>query len=71
LKDKMMLAVRRQLDQLFTVHAVIAIVTGVLCFLCFLTPHSQLSPILGDANNTHFAHEFIRLYGAYSNDPRS
>jgi hypothetical protein len=64
----MMLAVRRQLDQLFTVHAVIAIVTGVLCFL---TPHSQLSPILGDANNTHFAHEFIRLYGAYSNDPRS
>ncbi|GLD93445.1 hypothetical protein PINS_up002037 [Pythium insidiosum] len=56
-----MQAVRRQLDQLFTAHAVIAIVSGALCFF---TPHSHLSPILGDANNTHFAHEFIRLYGA-------
>ncbi|KAJ0395917.1 hypothetical protein ATCC90586_000750 [Pythium insidiosum] len=56
-----MQAVRRQLDQLFTAHAVVAIVSGALCFF---TPHSHLSPILGDANNTHFAHEFIRLYGA-------
>ncbi|TMW55812.1 hypothetical protein Poli38472_008460 [Pythium oligandrum] len=52
---------RRHLDQLFSAHAVFSIATGALCFF---TPHSQLSPILGDANNTHFAHEFIRLYGA-------
>ncbi|KAF1333689.1 hypothetical protein FI667_g2391, partial [Globisporangium splendens] len=53
--------VRRQLDQLFAAHAAFAILSGVFCFF---TPHSLLSPILGDANNTHFAHEFIRLYGA-------
>lgn len=52
--------VRRQLDQLFTAHAAWSTLSGVLCFF---TPHSMLSPILGDANNTHFAHEFIRLYG--------
>lgn len=53
--------VRRQLDQLFAVHAGVAILSGAFCFF---TPHSLLSPILGDANNTHFAHEFVRLYGA-------
>ncbi|DAZ94742.1 TPA: hypothetical protein N0F65_011558 [Lagenidium giganteum] len=53
--------VRKQLDLLFTVHAAISTISGVLCFAL---PHSFLSPILGDANNTHFAHEFIRLYGA-------
>jgi Na+-driven multidrug efflux pump len=56
-----MQAVRRQLDQLFLVHAALAVVSGALCFL---TPHSLLSPLLGDANNSHLAHEFIRLYGA-------
>lgn len=55
-----MQAVRRQLDQLFLVHAAISVLSGVLCFF---TPHSLLSPMLGDANNTHFAHEFVRLYG--------
>ncbi|CAI5744683.1 unnamed protein product [Peronospora destructor] len=53
--------IRRQLDRLFAVHMVIAVVMGVLCFL---TPHSFMSPILGDASNTHVAHEFVRLYGA-------
>lgn len=57
--------VRRQLDQLFAAHAAIAILSGVFCFF---TPHSLLSPILGDANNTHFAHEFVRLYGASTSD---
>lgn len=55
-----MQSVRRQLDQLFLAHAALAVVSGALCFL---TPHSLLSPILGDANNSHLAHEFIRLYG--------
>ena len=58
----MVQAVRRQLDLLFAVHMAIAAVTGAFCFL---TPHSLMSPILGDAsNNTHMAHEFLRLYGA-------
>ncbi|KAG6971986.1 hypothetical protein JG688_00004192 [Phytophthora aleatoria] len=34
---------------------VIAVVTGALCFL---TPHSLMAPMLGDASNTHLAHEF-------------
>lgn len=55
-----MLTVRRQLDRLFAVHMVIAVVTGALCFL---TPHSLMAPMLGDANS-HLAHEFVRLYGA-------
>ncbi|CAI5721888.1 hypothetical protein KXD40_004583 [Peronospora effusa] len=50
-----MSTVRRQLDRLFAVHMVIAVVTGALCFL---TPHSLMSPILGDTRNTHMAHEF-------------
>ncbi|CAI5713160.1 unnamed protein product [Hyaloperonospora brassicae] len=58
----MVQAVRRQLDLLFAVHMAIAAVTGAFCFL---TPHALMSPILGDAsNNTHMAHEFLRLYGA-------
>ncbi|KAG6591139.1 uncharacterized protein IUM83_11267 [Phytophthora cinnamomi] len=57
-----MQSVRRQLDRLFAVHMVIAVVTGALCFL---TPHSLMTPVLGDASNdTHLAHEFVRLYGA-------
>lgn len=57
-----MQSVRRQLDRLFAVHMVIAVVTGALCFL---TPHSLMTPMLGDASNdTHLAHEFVRLYGA-------
>ncbi|ETI39230.1 hypothetical protein F441_14987 [Phytophthora nicotianae CJ01A1] len=56
-----MQTVRRQLDRLFAVHMVIAVVTGALCFL---TPHSLMAPMLGDGNNTHMAHEFVRLYGA-------
>ncbi|KAF1793520.1 hypothetical protein GQ600_9991 [Phytophthora cactorum] len=60
-----MQTVRRQLDRLFAVHMVIAVVTGALCFL---TPHSLMAPMLGDASNTHLAHEFVRLYGT-SNDP--
>lgn len=59
--------VRRQLDQLFACHAVFAILSGVFCFF---TPHSLLSPILGDANNTHFAHEFVRLYGMIRNQQK-
>jgi Na+-driven multidrug efflux pump len=55
-----MQTVRRQLDRLFAVHMVIAVVTGALCFL---TPHSLMSPMLGEASNTHLAHEFVRLYG--------
>ncbi|KAI9911990.1 hypothetical protein PsorP6_009571 [Peronosclerospora sorghi] len=56
-----MQTVRRQLDSLFAVHMLIAVFTGSLCFF---TPHSLMSPLLGDANNTHMAHEFVRLYGA-------
>ncbi|KAK1947603.1 hypothetical protein P3T76_001613 [Phytophthora citrophthora] len=59
-----MQTVRRQLDRLFAVHMVIAVVTGALCFL---TPHSLMMPMLGEASNTHLAHEFVRLYGAVTN----
>lgn len=56
-----MASVRRELDRLFAVHMVIAVLTGALCFF---TPHSLLAPLLGDAGHTHMAHEFVRLYGA-------
>lgn len=56
-----MQTVRRQLDQLFLAHAALAVLSGALCFC---TPHSLLSPLLGAADNTHLAHEFVRLYGA-------
>ncbi|TDH69027.1 hypothetical protein CCR75_003758 [Bremia lactucae] len=55
-----MQAARRQLDRLFAVHMVIAVVTGALCFL---TSHSVMTLMLG-YENTHLAHEFVRLYGA-------
>ena len=57
-----MQTVRRQLDLLFAVHMVIAAVTGAFCFV---TPHSLMAPMLGDAStNMHMVHEFLRLYGA-------
>uniref|UniRef100_M4BWL1 Uncharacterized protein n=1 Tax=Hyaloperonospora arabidopsidis (strain Emoy2) TaxID=559515 RepID=M4BWL1_HYAAE len=41
---------------------VIAAVTGAFCFV---TPHSLMAPMLGDAStNMHMVHEFLRLYGA-------
>ncbi|CEG50471.1 uncharacterized protein PHALS_00615 [Plasmopara halstedii] len=57
----MIQTVRRELDNLFAVHMAIAVITGTFCFL---TPHSLMSPLLGDINNSHIAHEFVRLYGA-------
>jgi hypothetical protein len=54
---------RKQLDHLFMAHAVISLISGTISFAA---PHSMLSPILGNGNNSHFAHEFVRLYGEYA-----
>lgn len=51
---------RRQLDLLFTYHAIAAIVTGGICVLL---PHSLASTFIG-SEYSHMVHEIFRLYGA-------